>query len=168
MLNRLLLLSLLLLLTHAAVADDAAPTPEQALQSFQGDWKVVRLEKGGEAMSDQEATDHKVHIEGDLLTLENIGEAETNVARVTLDPAKYPAWVDMVEVPDQADVVEGELHKLTGIYQLSKDTLTLCVSETPGRPAKFETSNDDEATLMILKRIPAGDDAVAPATQVTE
>jgi len=130
-----------LLLYTASRADDA--------KSIQGKWSVENLEHDTEKLDDL-AKVLKFAIDKDHLIL-----AGSEV--ILKDYAKIRYKIDSTVTPTIIDltVTEGDQKDTTmeGIYELKGDTLKLCIKVVgKERPSKFETSENSNTALIVLKR----------------
>jgi len=129
------------LLYTASRADDA--------KSIQGKWSVENLEHDTEKLDDL-AKVLKFAIDKDHLIL-----AGSEV--ILKDYAKIRYKIDSTVTPTIIDltVTEGDQKDTTmeGIYELKGDTLKLCIKVVgKERPSKFETSENSNTALIVLKR----------------
>jgi uncharacterized protein (TIGR03067 family) len=144
------------LLTAVSAADEKekAKAIEQEQKKLKGRWKQVSVETGGQerAVPDQAAP--IVTIDGDKWISETRkGKVESTFV---IDPTQSPKAFDWVrKAPDEKakDVVQK------CIYELDKDTLTICTARTgfgaerdaPGRPKEFKTT--ESGTIFRYKRV---------------
>jgi uncharacterized protein (TIGR03067 family) len=112
---------------------------EQAL--FQGTWRVLSAEKGGEKLPTELLKDVKLVVTGDKIKLTILGEEKEGTFKI--DPTKKPKAIDLM--------AEGKTIK--GIYMLSKDTLIVAASEPDQeRPKEFEGGAGTQAIRIVFKR----------------
>ena len=120
-----------------AVGDDAA-APADALKALQGTWIPV----------DDQGIDSKWTFDGQSLKATVNGAEYT--CKVKIDPTAKPnATIDLA-IEDGPEDSKGKMSQ--GLYKLTGDKLTLCVS-LPGkdRPKAFETA-EGESHLFELKK----------------
>ena len=132
----------LLVVSLLIAADKPTDAAKKDLDRFQGEWKVEKAQRGGEAAPPEKM---RVTVSGDSLSID-AGGARDEKATITLDPAKTPATIDMKLLRGNKDVVPG-------IYKLDGDTLTVCWAKEGGRPAEFASKEGTEQVLLVLKRV---------------
>ena len=112
----------------AVVAEDQ-PT---GLEQLRGSWEVVKSEPKFEPK--------RLIFEGNKVTAA-FSETEKKEATVKIDPAAKPAQTDVIT----------DKEKILGIYEVSGDTLRLCISpKGKKRPAEFKAG--EGVFLVTLKR----------------
>ena len=119
----------------------------EVLKSLEGSWAVVKCTENGEAGS-VEGLDIKnlmCIFKGDVLFLHFFPKnAIKPLGRIVLDPSTKPQSIDIFN-RKKTD---------TGIYELDGDTLKICTSkDQAARPKKFESTKENKATLIELKRV---------------
>jgi uncharacterized protein (TIGR03067 family) len=119
-------------------ADDDS---DKALKSLQGKWKTVSIVANGEAVPEERVAKTTVTIKDKELVL---SVTPDQVATITLDPTQKPTWID---------VTNHMKEKLLGIYELSGETLKICLA-APGekRPTRFESTKEGKTAYLVLKR----------------
>jgi len=127
------------LLLAAAPADG---TKDQ--DGLQGTWNVDSLLRGGKFASPAAVAKMQLVISGDKATMKSPGKDDA-VGTFKLDPTKKPAAIDLVR--DDKEV-------LLGIYVVDGDTLRLAMQKPGGkeRPTAFESPEDSEVNVFVLKR----------------
>src|SRR5262245_31013719 len=110
----------LLALAGAAGADDKAKADDQ--KAIQGTWKVQSAEAEGGAPPPEELEKIRFVIQGDVITIDR-GEGQKRPAKYKLNAGKKPKQIDLVpeEGPEKG-------RTLVGIYEVTGDTLKLCLS----------------------------------------
>jgi uncharacterized protein (TIGR03067 family) len=129
-------------ITFTAHADDAKDA-----ENIIGKWSVVRGERNGDALPEDQVKELKLTFGKEMLTLSSPeGEKE---ATVKLDPTKKPKTIDVIPKDGPR---KGQL--LRGIYELKGDELRLCMSdsEQSERPTEFKSPNGSSFVLLSLKR----------------
>lgn len=138
---------LALLVAAFALADDA-PKPAAALDSAKlvGDWSITSGTRAGETV-DKDRLKATITFAKDTITIPT-DQGEKFLIAYTVDAKAAPATIDM-EIKD-GPVKEG---KANGIIALDGDELKLCyVMAGEKRPAKFESTKDNNAFAFTLKR----------------
>src|SRR5262249_30534152 len=110
-------------------------------EKLEGTWAVVSGEKGGEKAPEGELEGVKIIIAGDKMTFQQGGKDQEG--SIKLDPGKKPKEID---------ITRGE-KTARGIYELTGDTLKLCVAFTGSdRPTQFKTEAGAQVMMLVLKR----------------
>lgn len=130
----------------AAFCFQSSATNEQ-LAALQGEWKLVAVEREGQARSSEELFNERLIIEkssfSQLQTAPDGTEIEGESGRVSLLESKTDAAIDF-------KMWEGTAH---GIYRLNGDDLVLCVTREGGpRPDSLKTSAGDLRVLKTYRR----------------
>jgi len=123
------------------------------LDKLRGTWSITSLEADGNAMTDVFFGGAKVIVDGDRFT--SIGMGGTFEGTVSVDQRRKPKTIDI-------DFTAGDAAgtRNVGIYELKKDSWTICLATTGGRrPRSFKTK---PATGLVLETLRRGD--VPPAT----
>jgi uncharacterized protein (TIGR03067 family) len=126
-------------------AADAKKDKEQ----FQGSWRPVSAEQGGQAQED--AKEHLLTFDGDSFTIKR-GEQLFVKGTFTLDPSQSPKTITMKITAGRRDGDVGkEVH---GIYDLNDGTLKWCTAEPGGsdRPKEFTTKQGTRHMFVTLKK----------------
>ncbi|MDY3557300.1 TIGR03067 domain-containing protein [Gemmata sp. JC717] len=130
----------------ASVALSSAPVSadekaNKALVVLQGQWKVEKIVAAGEQVSAEDTAKLTFTFkDNQMIPSDN----PKDVATVKLDPDRKPTWFD---VTDRAK------ETMLGVYELSGDTLKICLAD-PGaeRPKGFGSAKGSKTTYMVLKR----------------
>ena len=136
------------------------------LKALQGQWKVVRVEKGKQADSawstgptgDETINLAKIHLfsffnEDDFAMLEN-EQSQAPVFQYKVDPTATPKTIDFRE--NYPDIGKGLV--ALGIYELDGDQLKICLArrlpalKTEHRPKSLVIENDSRDILFHLER----------------
>jgi len=141
----------LMTLSVGLLAGGDDPKPEDVkkdLDTFQGTWTIVTLERDGVNLLQQFGTFEMV-VKGDEYTAPNIA------ATFKLDPSKSPKAIDISykEGPAAGQTIKA-------IYKLEGDNLTMCRARAQGdeRPVEFAAPSGSGRMLFAFKRAkPAGD-----------
>jgi uncharacterized protein (TIGR03067 family) len=115
---------------------------EPELKKLQGTWKVRSME-GDKVPPPDQLEKMRVVIAGDKITMK-IGGRDDHTIRVFVDPTKKPCTIDFGPGGDP---------DTTGIYELDKDTLRICLGKGSERPKEL-SGRKPEQVLMILQREP--------------
>jgi uncharacterized protein (TIGR03067 family) len=129
----------------AVFALGQVPTPKRAedkakeLEQLRGSWQITKIEP---LMPDPT----RMIFDGDKLTVVFADQQHKNLT-IMIDPAAKPAQMDSIE-----DLGKGEKVKTLGIYEVSGDTLRICVPRPSDgkRPAEFKAG--EGVILATLKR----------------
>lgn len=120
-------------------------------ENILGEWKVDSLKLNGAEPPGEEGENIKnlaVEFTADKIILKHKGENQESTYK--LDPTAKPKAIDIVHSrPD------GGEEKVSGIYKLDGDTLTICARHRGGdeRPTEFESKEGSNTMLMVLKRV---------------
>lgn len=142
--------ALVLVLTAVVLvaADDDAVKKEKA--KLKGAWEVVSMEENGKKAPFPEGAKLRLRFQDDKVAVEiSLGGVDDKKdAAYKIDPAKQPAWLDIV--PEDGDE-KGKTFQC--IYVLDKDDLKICAAKAGvERPKEFATKEGSKTSLMILKR----------------
>lgn len=114
-----------------------------------GEWTFVSGVRAGEKV-DKERLPMKVTFTKDMITLP-VGEGMTFIMSYKVDGKATPATIDM-DIKD-GPVKEG---KALGIVSVDDKEMKLCyvavMSDKAKRPAKFESTKENEAFYFVLKK----------------
>ncbi|MBI3097371.1 MAG: TIGR03067 domain-containing protein [Planctomycetes bacterium] len=122
-----------------APTDPPAGSLEQSQKdraALQGNWEVLSAESNGEPPPPGLLNGAEFAFSGDKLTL--LGKEGT----YEIDAGRSPRHIDFLR---------GTARQL-GIYELSRDRLTLCVGPADDRPREFKTNPRTDHSLFVLKR----------------
>ena len=142
---RLLALLAAGLFAGSLLADDKKPKDEDAII---GKWKVVKMEHGKK----QEPTDEEVAKLEMVFTFGKFGQAiQSSVTKEGKTDQKAEFEIDPSGKPKTIVLTQGNA-RMFGIYELSGDTLKMCVaSGKPALPTELKAV-EGEAMMMTLKR----------------
>jgi uncharacterized protein (TIGR03067 family) len=142
---KLLTAVLLVLVAAPLCAEDDA---KKALESFQGEWKIVEFIKEGLPDKPEELKDAKVVVDGSKMTItRRPGRKEQTT--ITLDSKATPMAIDIK--PDAKDEAK---FLIKGIYKLEKDKLTICYAlEGRDRPKEFKAEDETNQAIFVLERV---------------
>jgi uncharacterized protein (TIGR03067 family) len=128
---------------------DAPADAKKDKEKLQGTWKVVGLQKHGQAR--EEKGEQFLVIAGDEFMLKS-GENVMAKGTFKLDPSKKPLQIDLVITEDRKEENQGKT--VLAIYALEGDQLKLCLAE-PGereRPTEFSAEAGTARVFVTLKR----------------
>jgi uncharacterized protein (TIGR03067 family) len=121
-------------------------TPGEAarkeMKKLEGTWTVEKAAMDGKSVKDKFK---EVVIAADRFIVKGIGGKE-EVAKYRVDPSKKPKTMDFT-VPEE--VQKKAVRPGQAIYELTGDTLRLCVGPPGRRPREF---SDQKQILLLLKR----------------
>jgi len=141
-----ILTTVLLGLLASARADDKDKVAAED-KKFEGTWKVVKMEVGGEKVTDDVFENMTFTFTGKKYEQKR-GDQLMEAGTQDLDPSKTPKLMDVT-------VTDGETKgkKQLAIYEIDGDKCRLCFAQhdSTDRPTKFETK-DSENMLFELKR----------------
>lgn len=142
-----LLAALLLAAAPPAENDD----PRDDSEKLQGTWRGESLQIKGNYSPTMEARSLRLRFEKDTFRVEQGGKL-TARGTFTLDAAQKPKTIDLSITETVQD--ENKDTKVLGIYDVSKDTLTLCTTKANGqdRPKKLATQTGAPHTLFTFTR----------------
>jgi uncharacterized protein (TIGR03067 family) len=127
--------------------DPKEETTEKELKRFEGTWKIVALEVGGERTPERFFEDPRVTIEanGKFTYTEN---KVATPGTFKVDLAKKPHHIDITFTggPDKGKTI-------LGIYELDGDTYRVCLA-IPGkrRPTEFASAKESGQVLEVFER----------------
>jgi uncharacterized protein (TIGR03067 family) len=134
---------ILVVCSQAQDADKAA----QEDKKFEGAWKVVAMEVGGNKAQTDAYDNMTFTFKGKKYEQKN-GDEVVEAGTQDLDPGKSPKQMNVT-------VTEGQTkgQKQLAIYEINGDTCKMCFAQhdSKDRPAKFETQ-DTENMYFELKR----------------
>lgn len=136
-------IQIMALLAVALLGADAKDDAKKEQAKLKGRWTVLSFEndKGKNAV-----TNSTVVFTLDMMVIALEG-SETIKAAYQVDPGKNPREIDLVPT-------NGSFKGKTcpGIYELTGDTLKLCVSNKGPRPKAFKPDAASETNIIELKR----------------
>lgn len=149
-LRTLSLFAISFLLIGTAAADDAPLAKEDEarndLQRLQGTW---RLESFDDAKKTKIDPAKRTLFVGAELSILRDGDKVLQIGTLRLTTGKTPRRIDVA-------VRKGQHEDTTmlGIYELTDDTLKVCIDpEGEGRPSKFESKADTSRYVAVYKRV---------------
>ena len=137
----------LLTLTFAVGAPNLKDLPPK-MPSIIGEWVRVGHTQAGQPVGADRET-HRQVFKAD-------GEWEYYYADRKGTDARYTFATDSRQNPPTIDILLNRTGAggWRGIYKIEKDTLTLCLVNTPGeRPKTFESSADQPTTVWVFNRV---------------
>ncbi len=129
------------------LAGEAGDANKKFLEAIQGEWKIVKMVKGGMDGPEDKIARTTMIIKGEQVSVrEGDGEPKEH-AKMVIDASKTPATLDIH--PD------GKAERVVlGIVMLEGDALKLCFTKPGGeRPKTFASPVGSFESLMELKRI---------------
>jgi uncharacterized protein (TIGR03067 family) len=111
-----------LLAAGFALADDERANPK-GLQSFQGKWQIVELQRGGKKVEEEKAHATTVSFKGDKYTMRDKSGKVVEEGKITVHPEKTPL---LIEVVSTAGMDKGK--KWHGVYEIEGPVLRAVVS----------------------------------------
>lgn len=140
--SRLALFAMLTLALTASAQDKK--DVKKDLASFQGTWKVLKIESGGKPF-EKDPSGLRFKFEGDRMdVIENEKEKEDS-GTVTVNSKKDPAEIDFTS---------GKGNKIQGIYKFDKDgKFHLCIArgKDAARPRSFDTAGTRNRMFVLEK-----------------
>ncbi len=145
-----------LMASACAHAEDAA---SKEVKELEGEWRAVKIERGGKKSNAAEATNIRMIFKGNEITLKFVSHPD-RVRKKTfrLDPGKSPKEIDI----SSPDMLPKEIQTQACIYSLVKSQsgsrLILCMPDDPKRdpskrPTEFKTRAGDGFVVMVLERV---------------
>jgi RNA polymerase sigma factor (sigma-70 family) len=143
-----------------AFTSEAPPSPNGRMvilkrvlddrQAIQGTWRIISAEDDGKVMPADSLTKLTVVLtDKQMITMLDGKEISHN--SYVLDPSHQPGWMDGTGNDNPNTPL------LPGIYELSADTLRVCMSKTSGgeRPSEFVSRAAGPSNILtVLKRVP--------------
>ena len=123
---------------QSSIGDDKS---DNALKALQGAWKIEKIVANGETVSLETAENRYFTIKGnEAIPSDN----PKDIATLKIDSAQKPAHIDFTDTAKET---------MLGIYEISGDTLKLCMAN-PGekRPTEFASPKDSKVLFLVLKR----------------
>jgi uncharacterized protein (TIGR03067 family) len=134
-------------LLMAAAARQARAT-DKDVDGIQGAWVPLSIQIDGRQLDKDELGEIKMRIKGNRYTVTN-GTQVADQGSFKLDATRKPRAIDTMpgQGPDKGKTMPG-------IYELSGDTLKICVA-VPGkeRPGEFASKAGSDQVLYVLKRV---------------
>ena len=131
--------ALLALMTVSLRAED---DPKKALESLQGEWKVVEFIRNGNA----DKKDATIAFDGSKMSI--AAEKKTESMTISLDPKANPPAMDIKVSEGGKDLT------IKAIYKLEKDKLSICFAlDGKERPKEFKSEKDSKQGLFVLERV---------------
>ncbi len=139
MIRNIALVGIVTLSAASVLADEKA---NKALKALQGEWKVEKMVASGEQVPAEKATKLILTFKDSQLIPNDMPK---DVATVKLDPDRKPAWFDLTDLSKET---------MLGIYELTGDTLKICLADPGGdRPKEFASPKGGKTAYMVLKRV---------------
>jgi uncharacterized protein (TIGR03067 family) len=137
----------LFLIAASLLAADA-PKADADRDTIQGTWKIVAEVENGKETPPARNEKVRIRFTADKMIVSE-GD-EKHEAAYKLDPERIPSAIDVT--PDGGP---NKGKKALGIYQLSGDTLTICLTlaKDKDRPSDFTAKADSGRVLFTLERI---------------
>lgn len=121
----------------------------QQLRSLEGDWRFVSLEIDGQTMPTEAIASGRLLIDGDRFRMESPEATYEGIFTIDVEAAPATIDIEFVEGPEAGNWCYG-------LYELSGDQLTFCLSLGGGsRPLAFTTSPGSGHALERLRRASA-------------
>ena len=131
--------------------------PAAELKALQGQWNVVRVEKGGATdrlwVKDFLTVGRQFHFVGTDLRVRNVGQNGFRMYACSVGSNSVPRWIDLHRPNDQS----GGLFAL-GVYEIKGDQLKLCLANceslrgTTQRPKSLAVEPLSGNVLLTLER----------------
>jgi uncharacterized protein (TIGR03067 family) len=128
------------------LAADAPKTTDH--DKIQGEWKITAEVQNGKETPPARNKKVRIHFTADKMIVSE-GE-EKHAGTYQLDPDRKPSTITVT--PDDGP---NKGKKAPGIYQLSADTLTICLTLEEGKdpPSDFTAKADSGRVLLTLERL---------------
>jgi uncharacterized protein (TIGR03067 family) len=123
------------------LGQEVSPSDDDDFTALQGTWSIVALESDGRPSPEENYVGNTIEFSEDQIHLHERG-LESVTFKFTLNAATDPKQIDLIVREQTAQ----------GIYRLSGDDLSLCLSIGGERPQKFGTASGDNTELFTLKR----------------
>jgi uncharacterized protein (TIGR03067 family) len=139
-----------LMVSVCALAVGPAPgRAEDKKVNLEGTWIIVGMEVGGKALPEDlvaksPEAERTIKITADKMIATKNGKEDP--ATYKLDTSKTPHEIDLVGKDSK-----GKEEKLSGIFKVDGDKLTLCVAQGD-RPKEFKTTEKGQSMIMILQK----------------
>lgn len=117
-------------------------------ERIQGEWKIVAVVQNGKETTPADSEKSRIRFTADK-TIVSEGD-EKHQGTYKLDPDRKPSTIAVTQ-----DDGPNKGKKGSGIYQLSGDTLTLCLTLEKGKdpPSDFTAKAGSGRVLLTLERI---------------
>ncbi len=132
------------------------PGPEDEMKKLEGTWAITDAAEGGtRATAEQKAKGlGRAIIKGDKMTIKPLGSSGPGTTlSISVDPTKSPKLISLIPLNDKMED-DGNQPIILGIYELKRDTLTICCGKD--RPDSFkvapDSKNQDPLVLKWAKR----------------
>lgn len=131
-----------------AFAFTRADEPKKEHDKLQGEWSVVSWEGKTFSLTAEKVKKSNLVIEGDVWQ-PTIDDKKAIKFEAKLDPSKSPKEID-ITLLEKFGGKDG--FRMTGIYKLDGDTLTVCRTISPDydRPKEFKVA--EGYVLIVFKR----------------
>ncbi len=139
--------------TFGRIDDEAA---KKHLEALQGKWKAMNVEFDGQPPPGDFVGMLSFTFDKDVMTIDGPMAAEEGkkpekpAMKITLDPSKTPKTIKVEALNGSK---KGET--ISGIYELEKDELKLCLpnSKDDDAPKEFKTEKGSKHVLFVLKKV---------------
>jgi len=133
-------------------------SPPNASESIHGVWVAEKVLSAGREVPKKKFP-FEVHFTKDQLIFKFVGDTrgKDRVHGILFDASSEPATIDITRT------LRDKKMTVYGIYKIENGRLLICSLRGPSgspsskRPTSFESSRDNKAELLILKRKPDGD-----------
>lgn len=136
----------LLVIAGLSLAADA-PKPTDG-EKIQGVWKIIAAVENGTDTPPQRTAKVRLRFTADKVVITEGDDKRENTYKI--DSARKPSTIELIpsDGPNKGK-------KAPGIYQLSGDSLTLCLTLQEGKepPGDFTAKADSGRVLLTLERI---------------
>ena len=129
----------------------APPTVLPLLDQLQGEWRMTVGIIGGRNEPADKVASSKLVVKGKSLFLTERNRDKPEEARITLDPTRMPATIDIMPNGEANQDIRVE-----GILKIEGDKMTMCFTHGggPGRPRSFASPVDSGVVLLEFQRVP--------------
>ena len=141
--NTSLVLSLALI-----VGAPAKEAPKKEEPSVVGEWVAESGVVAGEVMPKNEKLPTFIFTkDGKLTVVEGNKKDKDDTGGYKIDTTKKPAELDLIPPPAVKD------RNILAIFKIEGDTLTICAKRDGTRPTEFVSTKENQAMLIVLKRV---------------